>query len=346
MIPDLVQHARAQADACRALGSELLGALADRVGDDLEADGPTYALLDPARDHAVPLLGLFGWVHRLALTGRAPEVAAHFPSTGGDGDPDAAWAAIRPLVAAPTDEMRAAPLTTPQTNEVGRSSALVGGFLTVARELLPKVRLLEVGSSAGLNLRFDRYRYEQGGSGWGPPDSPVVFADLWQGGTPPFDAPLDVVDRAGCDLSPIDPASEDGRLTLLCYVWPDQLERFTRLRAALDLAPTLPVPIEQRDVNDWLDARLATPTPGVATVVFHSLVWWYFPEATQAGMVERLERAGALATEEAPLAWLRLEPTGGNLSGRGPLRLTTWPGGAERDLAECSFHLGPITWSG
>jgi hypothetical protein len=37
---------------------------------------------------------------------------------------------------------------------------LIGGFLRVAAMTRRPLRLLEVGSSAGLNLRWDHYRYE------------------------------------------------------------------------------------------------------------------------------------------------------------------------------------------
>ncbi|MCB1040214.1 MAG: DUF2332 family protein, partial [Acidimicrobiales bacterium] len=61
-----------------------------------------------------------------------------------------------------------------QTNEVGRSATLLGGFLEVGRGGLP-LRVLEVGASAGLNLRFDRYRYVAAGRSWGPAQSPLQF---------------------------------------------------------------------------------------------------------------------------------------------------------------------------
>ena len=217
--------------ACDGLGSTLWAEMNRRLAADVERDGPTWALLaehaEDSTDAAYPLRVL-GGAHRLALAGEAPALAAHLPSTGGDGDADATWAALLELLESPPRGLLDALSRPPQTNEVGRAASMIGGFLVLAAETRRPLRALEIGSSAGLNLRFDRFRYEQGAAGFGPPDSPVRFADLWADGQPPFDAPLEVVARAGCDLDPVDPTTDDGRLTLLSYVWPDQEERFAR----------------------------------------------------------------------------------------------------------------------
>ena len=153
------------------------------------------------------------------LEGRAPALARHYASAGGDDDPHAAWIALDALLA--TDPALEPYLARPpQTNEVSRAAALVGGFLTVAREYGLPLRLLEIGASAGLNLRFDHYRYESGGIAFGDPASPVRFVDRWEG-TPPFDVACTIVAREGCDVSPVDPTTPDGRLTLASYVWPE-----------------------------------------------------------------------------------------------------------------------------
>jgi len=213
----------------------------------------------------------------------------------------------------------------------------------VARETGLPLRILELGSSAGLNLRFDHYRYEQDGAGFGPADSPVRFTGRWPDGIPPFDAPLQVVERAGCDRDPIDPTSEDGRLTLLSYLWPGQDERFAALHGALEVARRVPAPVERADLVDWLDVQLAMPRPGVATVVFHSIVWQYLPDSARDEARARIRAAGGRATEAAPIAWLRLEPRPPSL-GVPDLRLNLWPGGDERTLATASFHTGPVHW--
>jgi hypothetical protein len=343
--PPLVGIIRIHQLACSGMGSPFYADLLERMADDVLAGGPVGRFLagqlDTSYEEAVPLRFL-GGVHRLVLAGRAPELAARFPSVGGDGDAAAAWPALLSVLDSHADAVRDALTRPPQTNEVGRSAALVGGFLVVARETGLPLRVLEVGSSAGLNLRFDRYWYESDGTGYGDAASPVRFAGLWADGRPPLGAAITIADRRGCDRDPIDARTEDGRLTLLSYVWPGQTERFTMLRAALDVARDVPVAIDRAGIPDWLGRQLGEPAPDRATVVFHSIVWQYLTDAERATAEAALATAGERATAGAPLAWLRLEPSA-DLT-HTELRVTTWPGGEERLLARCHYHLGPMQW--
>ena len=331
--------------ACSGMGSPFYAALLERMADDVAGGGPIGRFLseqlESTYEDAVPLRFL-GGVHRLVLAGSAPELAARYPSVGGDGDADAAWPALLAVLGTHEDAIRDALTRPPQTNEVGRSASLVGGFLVVARDTRLPLRVLEVGSSAGLNLRFDRYWYESDGAGYGDAASHVRFTELWEEGRPPFGASVEVAERRGCDRDPIDAGTEDGRLTLLSYVWPGQTQRFTMLRAALDVARDRPVTIDRADIPAWLAARLGEPAPGRATVVFHSITWQYLTDDERAAAQAALASAGRRATDAAPLAWLRLEPSE-DLT-HADLRLTTWPVGEERLLAHCHYHLGPVRW--
>src|SRR5262249_60191921 len=132
-----------------------------------------------------------------------------FPAVGGHGDAARAGPAGLDALDAHGNDVRDALPRPPQTNEVGRSASLVGGFLVVARDTGLPLRVLEVGTSAGLNLRFDRYWYESNGAGYGDVASPVRFTDLWEEGRPPFDVSAEIAARRGCDRNPIDASSED-----------------------------------------------------------------------------------------------------------------------------------------
>lgn len=71
-----------------------------------------------------------------------------------------------------------------QTNEVGRAAPLSAAMNHVALATGLPLRLLEVGSSAGLNLSLDRYFVEGGTRSWGPRDSPSRLTGQFESGEP------------------------------------------------------------------------------------------------------------------------------------------------------------------
>ncbi len=342
--PPLVDRVREQARACRRMGSPLTADLLEGAADDLAAGGPTADLLGPLEDDpsgSVPALRFAGALHRLVLERRAPGLAVHYPSVG--GTPGDVWPAARAVVAEHLDLLRELVRRPVQTNEVGRSSVLLGGLLHVAAATGLPVRLLEVGASGGLNLSVDRFRHEVAdGVVLGDAASPVVLGAPWQGRLPDLGVPLRLVERRGCDPDPLDPSSTDDRLTLTSYVWADQLDRFERLRAALQVAAAAPERVERLGGADFLDRELH-PREGVVTVVWHSVVWQYLAPEERARVQARLEQAGSRATPAAPVVHLSLEPE--HLEHGGfVLRLRAWPGGQDRLLADAQGHGPPVVW--
>lgn len=334
------------ADVARLSPSPFYARLLDGMADDVRAGGPCWDLLHPyATEPATeyyPFRALAG-VHYEVLAGERPELNAHFPSVGGDGDADAAWPLVRAVLATHDPELVAEFGHPLQTNETSRCGALIGGFCEVAAATQLPLRALELGASAGLNLHFDRYRYEQDGLVFGPPDSPVVFRDYWEGGTPRLDAPLRVVQRAGCDLSPLDPGAETDCLALQSYVWPDEAQRLSDLRAALSVARAHPVRVDAESADSWVDRQLQTLPDGIATVVYHSVFWTYVPGPVRERIATALSDAAVRASASAPLAWLRYDE--GTEDPRVvELRLTQWPGGEERLLGTGRHHTHPVTW--
>jgi hypothetical protein len=342
---DIAERLRWQAHWCGRLGSPLYEALLERAADDFTAGGPVAAVLaDRGGNPPGSALGLrlMGATHRLVLLGRAPGLAASYPSTGGNSDADAAWRALRALLVERRDEVRALLDRPVQTNEVGRSGALVGGFLTVAAQAWLPLAVLELGASAGLNLRWDHYLYEARGLKWGDPESPVRLCDYDTPPVPPFGVAARVVERRGCDGAPIDPTTEEGRVTLMSYVWPDQLHRFRLLKSALEVARRIDAPVDEADAVEWTRIQLEQPRPGTATVVFHSVFWQYLSEPQQVELRQLIHDAGARAIAAAPLAWLSLEPGEGEFE----VRLTQWPGGEEKLIAVAGPHGNPVRWLG
>lgn len=337
---------RAQADWCRRLRSPLYAHLLSRAAQDYETGGPVWQLLEPhapdRRGTALPLRFMAA-VHRLVLEGRAAELARFYPSAGGSlaGSlaTDASWESFRRTIDRQMKSLRALVDRPVQTNDPGRSGSLLGGFLLIAQLTGLPLRLLEIGASSGLNLCWDRFRYEWSGGGWGDPASPLRLEDVFVDGAPP-QAAVTVVERAGCDPDPIDAHSAEGRMTLLACTWPDQLERFRRLEAAIRIARSVSYLVEPASAADWLESRLARPAAGAATVVFHSVVWPYLSKSERARVTAIVEEAGRTATPDAPLAWLRMEPA----DDEPEVRLRIYPGFDERVIATTTFHAPAVRW--
>ncbi|MHB1784774.1 MAG: DUF2332 domain-containing protein [Acidimicrobiales bacterium] len=338
---------RTQARACRLLGSNLYAELMERAASELETGDVLIQLLgDHVGDagESALALRLFGGAHRLAWEGLAPALASHYPSTGGDNDVDGAWHALVALAQEQGDYLIKALDGAPQTNEVGRSAGLMAGFQRIAARTGLPLRILEVGASAGLNLRWDHFRYQTGEHPWGDPTSPVVFPPEWFAGqarSTPWGT-VTVAERRGCDISPIDPNDEDGRLTLRSYLWPDQTERLARLNGALDVASRVPAEVERADAGTWLAEQLDRSATGTATVVFHSIFIQYLAPDERSRLINVIKNAGQAAGPEAPLAWLRLEPAGAQAE----VSVTAWPGdGSPFTIASAGFHGPPIAFA-
>lgn len=335
--------------AAGQLGSALYAELLAGSAQDVRAGGPVWGVLAPHADRdrgsALPLR-LMAAGHRMVLTGRAPGLAAHYPSAGGTAGVDGAWPAFRALAAARRDALSALVALPCQTNEVNRCAALLPGFLFVARQTGLPLRVLEVGASAGLNLRWDSYRYEGPITTWGDASSPVRLGGDWDVPEWLGSAAVDVVYRGGCDVRPLDPTTEEGRLRLSSAVWADQVFRFERLRAALAVAGREPVAVEQARVADWLPEQLREPAAATVTVVYHSVVYQYLSAGDRAALHRVVTEAGARATPEAPLAWLHMEPAHAHRAMR--VQLTLWRGGAPQHwlVATAGAHGDPVRWRG
>lgn len=338
---------RTQAAHCERLDSTLYAGLLRHAADDLLAGGPTAGVLaghlaDPGRSALA--LRMLGGVHALVLTGQADDLAGFYPSAGGTADPGdgarLAWPALRDVLGGHKDEIRTWLARPPQTNEVGRGAALAGALCHLVAAADMPVRLVEIGTSAGLNLRADQFWISGDGVSFGPPSSPVRLPGAWRGKPPPDSRPR-VISRTGGDLAPVDPVSDSGRLLLLAYVWADQLERLERLRGACDLAALTPAELRQEAASQTVaDLRLE---PGTWTVLWHSIFQQYLDASQLRGLADEVARLGATATGSARFAHVTLELV--KPGPDTPVEVTTWPGGTRRVLGTALPHGIPVTWT-
>lgn len=260
-------------------------------------------------------LRLAGGIHALWQAGVVPELAPLF-ERGEAVD-------IAPVIAAHDAALMPWLDGPPQTNEPGRSAQLMAGLLEIAARHGPRLEILEIGSSAGLNLMIGHYRIDLAGVSVGPVDSAVRLTPEWRG-PPPSAVPIEIVSARGVDIAPIDATTDAGAARLLAYVWADHKVRFERMTHALAILRADPPRLDAGDAADWVEARLAEPqAAGVTRVLMHSIVWQYIGADGQARITAAMEAAGAKATTERPLGWVNVEAD--RMVHQHDINLRSWP---------------------
>ncbi len=327
---------RVQSVACTALGSPFMGRLMALCANRLTGDTKVGQHMldwpgDPSPSADSLPLRLAGALHALKLEGQA--LTTVYPPH--EAPDDVLWDEIESTFETHETHILAWLTSAPQTNEIRRSSVLLAALAeTHARYPGKNVDLFELGASAGLNLAFDRYRLEAPGLALGPKDAAVVLNPDWSGPLPPKALP-NVTARQGTDLNPLDPTNPEHRLRLLAYLWPDQPHRQRLTDAAIDEVTRTPHRIDRMDAGDWLTAQLATPSDHLR-VVFHTVAWQYFPQATAQKATQAMQSASS------PLVQIGLEADG--KGDGGAVALTHWPEGRTEMLGRADFHGRWINW--
>ncbi|MCC5947474.1 MAG: DUF2332 domain-containing protein [Nitriliruptoraceae bacterium] len=255
---------------------------------------------------------LFAAVHDLVLRGRAPRLAAWYPTAGGAVEPDDGLVAAFLDVLADHRDAIVARLEhrATQTNEPGRTVAMRAGLAWLAAGGDRPLALVEVGTSAGLLLHLDRYRHElvpvdpEARCELRSDDDLPAVADAaegsavqrWRTGVvgqaPPMVLPP-VARRIGIDAAPLDVADADDRAWLRACVWPEHTDRLARLDAALALATEHDdVELVTGDLQHRLAPTVAAIAPEMQVVVLHSATLAYLSPPQRAAFESTLEQLG------------------------------------------------------
>jgi hypothetical protein len=273
------------------------------------ADEHLLDLAAEVRPGQQPANMLMAATHLVVLKNPELPFARFFPSMGGNEPPDVAGAEYAAFCAEHRDELtRILRERLVQTNAPGRGVAVRLAMHAIGRRVDGPVTFLEIGPSAGIQLRFERWAVRTGGRRFGPPDAPLTLSPEWRSDEPPPD--LDdlppVRDRLGVDLDPVDATDPEQRLWLQALVWPEHRDRFAELAAALDAVAADPPTILQGDAIELLP-RLELPDD-IPLVVFHAMVRVHVPADRRAAF----DAAIAALGDRRRLLHVSLELAGGS----------------------------------
>jgi hypothetical protein len=321
----------------------------------LELDIVAQELLASVRvEQRNPMLVLAS-LHLAALRGHPVLSPIYLDARYGRiANPDRAARDVIDIVNAEPELVRSELHRSTQTNEPGRSAVFQSVIALIAQRGHSSINLVDVGTSAGINLHFDQFPVRE----WddGNPLTLICRDEV------PIDRSLplpEVFSRVGVDPSPLDLSVDEDRLWLQSCLWPEEPRRMDRLDAIIKQRPSWPATkVLRGTAADRLGEAIAFGDPSRLTVVLNSYVAAYFSEEDQMAyfqdMVERCARSN--------VAWISLEspymvnwPTSSRSSEGAKTGATqvlvTLPGEGPRDWGWCHHHglwtrLAVPSWSG
>jgi hypothetical protein len=239
------------------------------------------------------------------------------------------------------------------TNEVGRSALLAPALDIIARMTKAPLGLVEIGSSAGLNLNFDRYGYrytdEQGTpklERWA--DAGLVLSCVLEGpGVPVLGMrPPAVASRVGLELYPTDISDENERRWLKALVWPERTDRLAKLEGALKVAAVHPPQIRGGDAVANLASALAEIPADQTRCVYHTVMSYQLSNE----QFRRIDEILLAASRTSPVWRVSVEGEIGlpnPTATFNPLKIRRYLNGAlaTRTLAVCDPHGLSMEWT-
>lgn len=247
---------------------------------------------------------LFAAVHYLLYRDPDVPLARFYPNfTGSPGPVDESFPVFRDFVLSRRDAVLNLLRTRlVQTNEVRRCAYLYPAILHVGTLFGDRpLALIDIGTSAGLNLLFDRYRFDYGdgilhGADAGEPAGRQfeIVTTLRGGRRPRLDLPMPRIShRIGVDLHIVDVTDPDQAQWLVALVWPEHDDRRDMLQAAIGVRREWGT-LDLREGDGFVMApEIALTLPAdVVPCLFHTHVINQIPKAARMAYLARLSDVG------------------------------------------------------
>ncbi|WP_281657708.1 DUF2332 domain-containing protein [Halobacillus sp. Cin3] len=259
--------------------SPLYQHLAQQIAEDKEI----LQLAEKAAEgQPVPNL-LFGAVHYLLMVETEHSLHSFYPTFTSIPKPEEqAYSAFKDFVATYKDEIQTLMQEKRvQTNEVRRCAYLYPVFCHIAARTNRPLGLIEIGTSAGLQLLVDRYSYSYGRDTiYGSARSQLHLSSQIRHGTLPsfLQRPPSISTKIGVDLHICDVTNEETMMWLKALIWPEHKERRENLEQAVQELRLNPPDFFEGDGVDVLP-KLARRVPVEETLcIFHTHVANQMPD--------------------------------------------------------------------
>ncbi|GGK23855.1 hypothetical protein GCM10010965_15800 [Caldalkalibacillus thermarum] len=273
--------------------SELYEYWSKKIAD----DDDLLELCSHAREgQPVPNL-LFGAVHYLLLKGKDHLLKEYFPSiVSSPRAKEASFVHFKDFCQVYREEIISLlKVKLVQTNEVRRCAYLYPCFCLIYERVKKPLALIEIGTSAGLQLLWDKYSYSYGTDEvYGDKQSNVRLESEVKGGNFPFLLPNSppVTSRVGVDLHINDLSDPEDYLWLKALIWPEHHDRRERFGQAAQYFNKQSVKLIEGDGVALLPSIVEQMTSDAAICIFHTHVANQMPKEMKLQLIEHIKSIG------------------------------------------------------
>jgi hypothetical protein len=236
-------------------------------------------------------------VHYLLLKGKHHELREYYPSIAKHHkDPTEAFTYFRDFcLQYKKDIIPLLKNKLVQTNEVRRCAYLYPSFCFIYEKVKKPLALIEIGTSAGLQLLWDQYRYSyHTNEVYGNVNAELeIISELRGEGRPSFlkNSPP-VVSRIGIDLHVNHLEDPEDYLWLKSLIWPEHAERLSNFEAAARCLKRHSLELIQGNGVALL-SEIASKIPQDTTIcIFHTHVANQFSKDDKRELIERIQKLG------------------------------------------------------
>lgn len=270
--------------------SELYKKLSLQIAED---DDLLQLSLQAREGQPIPNL-LFGAVHYLLLKGIDHDVEQFYPSiVSRANEQDNPFPLFKDFCLKNAEQIQLILQNKlVQTNEVRRCAYLYPIFCYIFVQTNKPLSLIEIGTSAGLQLLWDQYSYSYGSKHvYGNHESHVHLTSEVRNGILPHELLMqtpNVADRVGVDLHVSDLMNDENYAWLKALIWPEHAERLANFENAANQLRLNPPQLIEGDGVALLPKLAVNLATDSTLCIFHTHVANQIPETIKEKLIEEI----------------------------------------------------------
>ena len=241
-----------------------------------------------------PVPNIFlGAVHYLLLKNRDEPLAEYYPSIHRNHIASIPFDVFKAFCLDKKEEIiKIISTRIVQTNVINRCSYLMPIFSKIIAEENKPTTIIDIGTSAGLTLNFDKYEYWYNDQKVFGESKVIVKSKVVESQTPKIFPISQPIQKIGIDQNLIDPTDLDEVLWLKALAWTDQLDRFEAMDEALKLSDLKNIKFVRADTITEFEQEILKVERDRTLIIYATHVLYQFTEDQKDAFYAMLDRVG------------------------------------------------------